>query len=154
VVHVLKGRPTQRAPDWWVRAAFSGRFRGLGRFRQSSVLSSRPPAGNANRWVGQLSESTRQLGFECFRGFHLCEVIGRKMLYVKSILAGILAGIVFLLVSAVLTTIIIVSQVRQRTPGIEVGVDIRSVMGLPLLGIIALLGFGIGFYWEYRRGSR
>ncbi len=31
-------------------AAFSSSFRGSSQFRQSGVLSSRPPAGNAHRW--------------------------------------------------------------------------------------------------------
>jgi hypothetical protein len=31
--------------------AFSGRLRGWSWFRQSSVISSRPPAGNASRWA-------------------------------------------------------------------------------------------------------
>jgi len=34
-------------------AAFSGRFLGSGWFRQSGVVSSHPPAGNASRWVAE-----------------------------------------------------------------------------------------------------
>ena len=84
---------------------------------------------------------------------HSGEVIARKVLYVKSILIGILSGIVCPLVSIILVIIIVGAQDRQGTPGVEVGVDIRSVMGRPLLGIIALVGFGVGFYREYRRAS-
>ncbi len=34
-------------------AAFSGSFLGSSQFRQSGVVSSRPPAGNAHRWAWQ-----------------------------------------------------------------------------------------------------
>jgi hypothetical protein len=43
--------PTQRAPDWWESARFQAVFVARSRFRQSSVVSSHPPAGNANRWA-------------------------------------------------------------------------------------------------------
>ena len=76
------------------------------------------------------------------------------MLYLKCILVGILVGTLSLLASTVLTIVILVSQVRQRTPGAEVGVDIRALMRLPVLWIAALVGFGIGFYWKFRGGSR
>lgn len=76
------------------------------------------------------------------------------MLYVKSILVGLLVGTASLLASTVLAIVIVVSQVRQRTPDATVGVDVRWLMGLPILWIAALVGFGIGFYWEFRRASR
>ena len=75
------------------------------------------------------------------------------MVYVKSILVGILVGTASLFASTVLAIVIAVSQVRQRTPGTEVGVDIRSLMRLSIFWIAALVGFGIGFYWEFRRAS-
>ncbi len=88
------------------------------------------------------------------RSPELGEVMGGKMHYVKSILVGMLFGTTALLASTVLAIMIVVSQVRQTTPGTEVGVDIRSLMRLPVLWIVALVGFGIGFYREFRRGSR
>ncbi len=42
-------RLTQRALDWRVRAAFYEHFSGFEFFLLSSVISSLPPAGNANR---------------------------------------------------------------------------------------------------------
>jgi hypothetical protein len=38
--------PTPRAPDGWVRAAFSGTFLGSNQFRQSGVIWSHLPTGN------------------------------------------------------------------------------------------------------------
>jgi hypothetical protein len=43
--------PTQRAPDWWESARFQAVFVAWSWFRQSGVLSSHPPAGNASRWA-------------------------------------------------------------------------------------------------------
>ncbi len=46
-----ESRLTPRAPDGWESARFmAGRVAG-GWFRQNGILSSRPPAGNASRWV-------------------------------------------------------------------------------------------------------
>jgi hypothetical protein len=45
----LKNRLTQRAPDWWESARFQAVCVAWSWFRQNSVISSRPPAGNANR---------------------------------------------------------------------------------------------------------
>jgi len=42
-------RPTQRAPDWWESARFQAVCVAWSEFRQNSVVSSRPPAGNASR---------------------------------------------------------------------------------------------------------
>jgi hypothetical protein len=45
----IKTQLTQRAPDWWESARFQAVFAARGWFQQNGVLSSRPPAGNANR---------------------------------------------------------------------------------------------------------
>jgi hypothetical protein len=42
-------RLTQRAPDWWESPRFQAVFWARSWFRQSGVVSSRPPAGNASR---------------------------------------------------------------------------------------------------------
>jgi len=44
-------RLTQRAPDGWESPRFQTFFLALAWFRQSGVVSSRPPAGNAHRWA-------------------------------------------------------------------------------------------------------
>jgi len=46
-----KSRLTMRAPDWWESARFWAVGVAQGWFRQSGVVSSRPPAGNAHRWL-------------------------------------------------------------------------------------------------------
>jgi len=51
------GRPTQRAPDWWESPRFQAVSLPSSWFRQSDVVSSRPPAGNANRWVAGFKEA-------------------------------------------------------------------------------------------------
>jgi hypothetical protein len=45
------GGLTQRAPDWWESARFQAFSLAQSWFRQNGVISSRPPAGNASRWV-------------------------------------------------------------------------------------------------------
>ena len=73
------------------------------------------------------------------------------MVYLKSILVGILAGTASLVASTLLMIAVVVWQVRQRAPGVAVGVDIRSMITrTPMLWIAALIGFGIGFYWQFR----
>jgi len=42
-----------RAPDWWESARFQAVCVASSWFRQSGVVSSRPPAGNANRWAAK-----------------------------------------------------------------------------------------------------
>jgi len=46
---ISENRPTQRAPDWWESARFQSVSVAQGWFRQSGVISSHPPAGNASR---------------------------------------------------------------------------------------------------------
>ena len=55
-------RPTQRAPDprqrtpglaWWESARFQAVCVACSWFRESGVVSSRPPASNANRWAAR-----------------------------------------------------------------------------------------------------
>ena len=40
-----------RAPDWWESARFQAVYVARSGFRQNSVISSRPLAGNASRWA-------------------------------------------------------------------------------------------------------
>jgi len=44
-----KSKPTKCAPDWWVCAAKMGLHLASSWFRQSGIVSSQAPAGNANR---------------------------------------------------------------------------------------------------------
>jgi len=51
-------RLTMRAPDWWESARFQAVCVAWNWFRQNGVLSSHPPAGNANRWAVRVYDTT------------------------------------------------------------------------------------------------
>lgn len=51
---------TQRAPDWWESARFQAVCVAWSWFRQSGVVSSRPPAGNASPLAGFAEKQNRQ----------------------------------------------------------------------------------------------
>ena len=77
----------------------------------------------------------------------------RHVIYVKSVLAGVPA----LLIASVLYfyiyyALLIQPRLPKELHGM-VGLDVR-VFKLPLLCLIALLAFAIGFFWEFRRASR
>ena len=66
------------------------------------------------------------------------------MVYLKSIIAGVLA----LLFAAVLIATIFLVAVRV----IGIGIDMN--LGSPLFWLPAIVVFGAGFFWEYRRLSK
>jgi len=71
------------------------------------------------------------------------------MLYVKSILVGAAT----LLVATVLFIVILLLVVSRKTGASEVGVDVVSLIrSSPLFWLVVLIGFGVGFYWQFRRG--
>lgn len=77
------------------------------------------------------------------------------MIYVKSLLAGVVA----LFVATVLYVYIyfffwIRPTLPQVPPGTSVGIDIRSFLRGPSFWLIPLLAFAIAFYWESRRAAR
>ena len=53
----MRSRPTQRAPDWWESPRFQAVSLAQGWFRQNSVVSSHPPAGNAHRYTANIKET-------------------------------------------------------------------------------------------------
>jgi len=57
-----QSRLTQRAPDWWESARFQAVFWAQSWFRQSGVVASHPPAGNASRWALGLIPSKSGFG--------------------------------------------------------------------------------------------
>jgi hypothetical protein len=59
-VMMRSSRLTQRAPDWWESARFQAQCVAWSWFRQNGVISSRPPAGNASRWVARSKERAFQ----------------------------------------------------------------------------------------------
>jgi hypothetical protein len=71
------------------------------------------------------------------------------MVFVKSILAGlfslIAAGILLLFSTGLILNIL-------APAGTQVGIDIVSVARhSPLVWVLAVFAFSLGFYWEYRR---
>ena len=66
------------------------------------------------------------------------------MLYVESMLVGILLGTALFLLAVILTIAVVVWQGRQRAQGVAIGVDITSLMRWPVIWIAALVGFGNG----------
>ena len=51
---LLADRIYMLTPDWWDSPRFQAVFLAQGWFRQSGVISSHPPAGNASRWAAIL----------------------------------------------------------------------------------------------------
>jgi hypothetical protein len=71
------------------------------------------------------------------------------MIFVKRTLAGLFSliavGIVLLFSTGLILNIL-------APPGTSVGIDIVSVARhSPLVWILAVFAFSLGFYWEYRR---
>jgi hypothetical protein len=75
------------------------------------------------------------------------------LIYVKSVLAGVAALFIALVVYFyVYYALLIRPTLPKLPPGTGVGIDIR-VFNLPLFCLIALFAFALGFYWEFRRAS-
>jgi hypothetical protein len=71
------------------------------------------------------------------------------MVLVKSILAGLFSLIA---VEILLLVGIVVTLMPRAAPGTAVGIDIVSLpRASPLIWILAVLAFALGFHWEYRR---
>jgi len=70
------------------------------------------------------------------------------MIYVKSFLAGLVA----MILSAVLIFVAFITIPRRPTSELATGFAGWSVGPLPMW--LALLGFVLGFWWQFRRSSR
>jgi hypothetical protein len=71
------------------------------------------------------------------------------MVFVRSILAGFISS---MLVGILLLLGMVVALIPLSAPGTTVGIDIVSVVRhSPLIWILAVLAFSLGFHWEYRR---
>ena len=83
--------------------------------------------------------------------------VGQVMIYIKSIVIGVVA-----LFSATIVYLVILIAVIVRRyppppapPGGHISLDLRSIINHgPPVWPIALLAFALGFYWEFRRASR
>jgi H+/Cl- antiporter ClcA len=75
------------------------------------------------------------------------------MIYIKSILVGVVA----LFATTIVYLVILISVLLRRYPpplGAEVSFDLRSILNHePSFWLVAFLAFALGFYWEFRRVS-
>ena len=72
------------------------------------------------------------------------------MNYAKSLLAGTAMSLVAWFLSVVVYGFVVVRpQVRNAGKNGNVGVDVRIFLR-PVFFAIAVVGFAIGFYWQYR----
>ncbi len=75
------------------------------------------------------------------------------MIYLKSVIAGILTLVLF----AVLAPVIVPPVIRfayRLEEGAQVSWDLRFLSKSPVFWTLVLLIFGLGFYWEFRRLSK
>ena len=72
------------------------------------------------------------------------------MNYAKSLLAGAAMSLIAWFLSMVVYAFVVIRP-RARKAGLDgnIGVDIRIFLR-PIFFAIAVVGFAIGFYWEYR----
>jgi hypothetical protein len=76
------------------------------------------------------------------------------MIYIKSILAGLVAAVAAALIYVLVTVVlpIVFAMLMSNASGSGGGAFVSTAEG-PLLGM-ALIGFIAGFAWEFRRASR
>jgi H+/Cl- antiporter ClcA len=74
------------------------------------------------------------------------------MIYIKSILVGVVA---LFAITIVYVVILISVLLRLHPPplGAKVGFDLLSILDRPSFWLVILLAFALGFYWQYRRAS-
>ena len=74
------------------------------------------------------------------------------MLYIKSVLIGLVTGFIAMVGSTIVWITIATIQIRRQFPQGEIGFDIRSILTRPsLVWLFTIAGFALGFYWRYRR---
>ncbi len=88
-------------------------------------------------------------------------IIRRKMIYFKSILAGTVAAIAAMFLTAVLVTNCTIAWLRLEMwradsgsggiGAVSAGIGEATMAAAVVLGV---LGFVVGFRWEFRRASR
>jgi len=76
------------------------------------------------------------------------------MVYIKSVLIGVLTGATAMVISTIFWVSVAAYQIRGQFPHGEIAFDLRSMLGRPsLVWLATVAGFCAGFYWRYRRGS-
>ena len=74
------------------------------------------------------------------------------MIYIKSIVVGIVTLFAGTIVYVVCLTFILLRR-YSPPPGAEVALDLSAVVSRPSFWLIAAAAFAIGFYWEFRRAT-
>ena len=74
------------------------------------------------------------------------------MFWVKNILAGAVAFFILTVLSVVVRVVLLLRAIKIPQGG-EVGIDLVGLVRSPRFWIVPLVGFGLGFWWQYRRAS-
>jgi hypothetical protein len=74
------------------------------------------------------------------------------MIYIKSVLVGIVTLFVATVVYVVCAMLVFMSE-YQPPPGGMIALSLPALLTRPLFLLIALAAFALGFYWEFRRLS-
>ena len=75
------------------------------------------------------------------------------MVWVKSMLAGTGTFFIFTVLWVVIRAISVLRTIKIPEGG-EVGIDVVSLARSPRFWIVPLVGFGLGFWWQFRRATR
>jgi heme/copper-type cytochrome/quinol oxidase subunit 2 len=79
--------------------------------------------------------------------------MGKPMMYLKSILMGMAALIVSLIVYVAISVLPLVAQWRDSGSG-GIGIVSTNFTIGPVFWIVAALIFAAGFWWQFRRGGQ
>jgi hypothetical protein len=78
--------------------------------------------------------------------------VGNAMILLKSIFAGLIGVLIAAIVLPIVIVIYFAWRFPPHKPGeAAVGFDLVSVARWPVTWIVAAIIFSLGFYWEYRR---
>jgi hypothetical protein len=72
--------------------------------------------------------------------------------YIKSTLVGIVTFILATIGYVICATTLFMRR-HPQPAGVEVGFDLRTLVGSWLFWLVAIAAFALGFYWEFRRAT-
>jgi uncharacterized membrane protein len=79
--------------------------------------------------------------------------MGKPMIYLKSVLVGMAALIVSLILYVAISVLPLVAQWRDSGSG-GIGIVSTNFTIGPVFWIVAALIFAAGFWWQFRRGGQ
>ena len=74
------------------------------------------------------------------------------MVFLKCALAGLVGSAVAVSVYFVGYVLLVALPLAWQIGGI-VGIDVRSLLGRPLIWVVMAAAFALGCFWEYRRAT-